>query len=97
MKNKFETFNIEYFYHNINGKMNSSFENLSDTISETLLMIELLYINIASHNNTNYDSKDIDLIASDIDDIFLKYHSLIKKEVNIHLDQFFENNRFRNL
>lgn len=97
MKNKFETFNIEYFYHNMDGKIDSSFENLSDTISETLLMIELLYINTVSHKNTNFNSKDIDLIASDIDDILIRHHSLIKKEINIHLDKFFENNRLRNL
>lgn len=97
MKNKFKTFNIEYFYHNMGGKIDSSFENLSDTISETLLMIELLYINTVSHKNTNSNSKDIDLIASDIDDIFIRHHSMIKKEINIHLDKFFDNNRFRNL
>lgn len=97
MKNKFNTLNTEYFYHHINKKIDDSFENLSDTISETLFTIELLYSNIASHDKINYNIKDIDLMASDIDDIFTKHHFLILKEVNMHLDKFFENNKFDNL
>lgn len=93
MKNKFNTLNTEYFYHHINKKIDHSFENLSDTISETLFTIELLYVNIASHDKI----KDIDLIASEIDNIFTKHHFLILKEVNMHLNKFFENNKFGNL
>lgn len=94
MKNKFNT---EYFSHHINKKIDKTFENLSDTISETLFTLELLYTNTADLSETNYNIRYIDLIALNIDDIFIKYHSLIKKEINIHLDKFFENNRFRNL
>lgn len=94
MKNKFNT---EYFSHHINKKIDKTFENLSDTISETLLTLELLYTNTADLRETNYNIQHIDLIALNIDDTFTKHHLLILEEIQGHLNKFFENNKFGNL
>jgi hypothetical protein len=94
MKNKFNT---EYFSHHINKKIDNAFANLSDTISETLFTMELLYTNTADLSKANHNIQHIDLVALNIDDTFTKHHLLILEAIQGHLNKFFENNKVTNL